>query len=143
MFALLLVENNCGSTGQRSRDMGDKPLHPFRAGRARLDCVQLYTNAAFDSNVNSTPAVVPGIPTGDDCTKQCGRSHEEVNQLIPSRAETTSLICRLSASSRHGHSEIVGEPDCLVVIGDTLAIEWSAGRLPPRDSLRESDCTTV
>src|SRR5712671_4052557 len=91
--------------GQRGRDKGDRPLHPFRAGRAHLDCVQLYTNAAFDSNVNSTPAVVPGIPTGDDCTKQCGRSHEEVNQLIGPRAETTSLICRLSASSRHGHSE--------------------------------------
>ena len=26
-------------------------------GRARLDCVQLYTNAAFDSNLNSAPAV--------------------------------------------------------------------------------------
>src|SRR6266436_5400253 len=45
--------------------------------------------------------------------------------------------------ARGGHSEIVGELDCLVVIGDTLAIERRAGRLPPRGSLPESDCTTV
>jgi hypothetical protein len=57
MFAFLLVENIAVRPDQRGRDMGDKPLHPFRAGRARLDCVQLYTNTAFDSNLNSTPAV--------------------------------------------------------------------------------------
>jgi hypothetical protein len=32
------------------------------------------------------PPWVPGMLTGDDCTMQRGRSHEEVNQLIPSRA---------------------------------------------------------
>src|SRR5882757_2453161 len=66
--------------GQRGRDKGDRPLHPFRAGRAHLDCVQLYTNAAFGSNLNSTPAVGSRNSNGDDCTKQRGRSHEEVDQ---------------------------------------------------------------
>ena len=42
-----------------------------------------------------------------------------------------------------GHSEIVEELYCLVVIGDTLAIERRGGRLPARGSLLESDCTTV
>ncbi len=35
------------------------------------------------------------------------------------------------------------ELDCLVVIGDTLAMERRGERLPARRSLLESDCTTV
>ena len=83
MFAFLLVENIAVRPDQRGRGIGDKPLHPFRAGRARLNCVQLYTNAIRTSNLR--PSWVPGIPTGDDCTEQRGRS-QEVDQLIPSRA---------------------------------------------------------
>ena len=78
MLAFLLVENIAVRPDQRGRGIGDKPLHPFRAGRARLNCVQLYTNAIRTSNLR--PSWVPGIPTGDDCTEQRGLSHEEVDQ---------------------------------------------------------------
>src|SRR5258705_2400207 len=75
MLAFLLVENIAVRPDQRGRGIGDKPL---RAGRALLNCVKIYTNAIRTSNLR--PSWVPGIPTGDDCTEQHGRSHEEVNQ---------------------------------------------------------------
>ena len=65
---------------RRKRSTQHAPLHPFRAECTRLNCVQLYTNAAFDSNLNSTPAVGSRNSNGDDCAKQRGRSQEEVDQ---------------------------------------------------------------
>ena len=56
MLAFLLVENIAVRPDQRGRDRGDN-LYTHSERGACLDCVQLYTNGAFDSNLNSAPAV--------------------------------------------------------------------------------------
>jgi len=115
--------------------------NPFRAERTRLNCVPRYTNAAFDSNLKSTPAVGSRNSNGDICPNTCRIARGGGSRFFSgSRRHHRSLP---NFPSRGGHSEIVGEPTVLVVIVKPLAIDWRAGRLPPRFRLPGATASTV